>query len=80
MRLVEKKCPNCGASIKFNNEDKEVECTYCHAHFDIEKDPEDKIVDNFILHAKTIRTMSKSIFIIAFIIIIIIMITFIIMF
>jgi len=79
MKLVEKKCPNCGASIKFNDDDKETVCNYCHTSFDIEKDPAEKLMDSFNLHAKTIRTVSKGVFITTAIIFIFILITFIIL-
>lgn len=75
MRLVERKCPNCGAGISFNKEDKEVECNYCHAYFDVERGPED-ITENFVLHAKTVRTISKGIFIFVGVVMIISLIIF----
>ncbi len=63
MRLVEKKCPNCGASISFKKSDEVVECNYCHTTFDIEKEGEDykKLRnDDFILHTRAIRKFSKG--------------------
>ncbi len=38
MRLVEKKCPNCGGALKFNFEDKETTCEFCGRSFEIERD------------------------------------------
>lgn len=38
MKLVQKKCPNCGAPLSFNEKDKEVTCEYCKQKFIIEKD------------------------------------------
>lgn len=38
MRLVEKKCPNCGGELKFSFEDKETRCEYCGKSFEIERD------------------------------------------
>ena len=38
MKLIEKKCPNCGANINFNSNDKEVKCSYCDTVFTIERD------------------------------------------
>jgi uncharacterized Zn finger protein (UPF0148 family) len=38
MKLIEKKCPNCGANINFNLNDKEVKCSYCDTVFTIERD------------------------------------------
>jgi hypothetical protein len=44
MKLVEKKCPNCGGSLKFNYEDKETTCEFCGRSFEIERD--DNIADD----------------------------------
>jgi len=44
MRLVEKKCPNCGGELKFGFEDKETKCEFCGRSFEIERD--EKIADN----------------------------------
>lgn len=38
MRLVEKKCPNCGAGLSFNDNDTSVKCEYCNKTYYIEKD------------------------------------------
>lgn len=38
MKLIEKKCPNCGASLEFSDTDKSCKCTYCHRAFEIERD------------------------------------------
>lgn len=38
MRLVEKKCPNCKAGLKFNDGDTTVKCEYCGSTYHIEKD------------------------------------------
>ena len=38
MRLVEKKCPNCKASLKFNDGDTVITCEYCGSTYHIEKD------------------------------------------
>ena len=38
MRLVEKKCPNCGGELKFGFEDKETTCEFCGRSFEIERD------------------------------------------
>ena len=45
MRLVEKKCPNCGGELKFGFEDKETKCEFCGTSFEIERD-EKKLEDN----------------------------------
>ena len=41
MRLIEKECPNCGASVEFNENDKTCKCEYCKRSFTIERDKED---------------------------------------
>jgi len=38
MKLVEKKCPNCGAKLNFNETDKNCKCEYCKSAFEIERD------------------------------------------
>lgn len=38
MKLIEKKCPNCGAALEFNESDKSCKCDYCHRSFEIERD------------------------------------------
>ncbi|MBE6157681.1 MAG: hypothetical protein E7160_02685 [Firmicutes bacterium] len=38
MKLVEKKCPNCGAGLSFNDTDKSCKCDYCKRAFEIERD------------------------------------------
>ena len=38
MKLIEKKCPNCGASLSFNDNDKSCKCEYCKRNFEIERD------------------------------------------
>ena len=85
MKLVEKKCPNCGASLSFDSDDKEVICKYCNNSFEIERDLKDlidtekiaKIANDmldpeiFSLHKKAMKSFS-SIFIIAWAIIFIV--------
>lgn len=80
MKLVEKKCPNCGANIEFNSDDKSVTCNYCNTTFTIEKDPTEEIKEEFILRAKTVRKMSKTVMIFSMVVFIIILIIAIIMF
>lgn len=43
MKLVEKKCPNCGANLSFNENDKVAKCDYCKREFEIERDAQDQI-------------------------------------
>lgn len=38
MKLVEKKCPNCGAGLSFTENDSSVKCEYCNKTYYIEKD------------------------------------------
>lgn len=82
MKLIEKKCPNCGSSLSFGPNDKETKCTYCNASFEIERENESESVipENFLLHQKTVRRMSTAIMIISIIVFIAIFITFILMF
>lgn len=36
MKIIEKKCPNCGADLEFKIDDKEAKCKYCNSEFIIE--------------------------------------------
>ena len=38
MRLIEKKCPNCGANLEFGENDKSCKCDYCKRAFEIERE------------------------------------------
>lgn len=38
MRIVEKKCPNCGASLEFDETAKSCKCDYCKRSFEIERE------------------------------------------
>jgi hypothetical protein len=42
MKLVEKKCPNCGGDLKFGINDKETKCEYCNKAYEIERENDDK--------------------------------------
>lgn len=61
MKIIEKKCPNCGASLSFNTTDKEIKCSYCKQEYTIENDnkEESKKVnsENFTLHKKVIAAI-----------------------
>lgn len=59
MNLVEKKCPNCGANLSFDENDKSCKCEYCKREFEIERDTDsiDKI--NLIYHDIT-KNVSKG--------------------
>lgn len=37
MKLIEKKCPNCGANLSFSDTDKSCKCEYCKREFEIER-------------------------------------------
>ena len=43
MRVVEKKCPNCGASIEINEDTKIYKCKYCHTT--LEKDKNEEFIE-----------------------------------
>ena len=47
MKLIEKKCPNCGAGLEFGENDKSCKCSYCHRSFEIERDKDS--LDNYNL-------------------------------
>lgn len=38
MKLIEKKCPNCGANLEFKDSDKSCKCSHCGSSFEIERD------------------------------------------
>ena len=87
MKLIEKKCPNCGAKLSFENTDKEVTCKYCDMSYEIERETDlnDLIEDvfnpkDFILHRKMIRNVSKGIMIFSICMFLFIFIVFLVMF
>ena len=45
MKLIEKKCPNCGANLEFGDNDKSCKCQYCHRAFEIERDTSLNVAD-----------------------------------
>ena len=45
MKLIEKKCPNCGAGLEFGENDKSCKCKYCHRSFEIERDSKLDVAD-----------------------------------
>lgn len=51
MGLIEKKCPNCGASLSFNETDKSCKCEYCRREFGIKQNNNnsDDVAENFDL-------------------------------
>ena len=42
MRIIEKKCPNCGAGLEFDENAKSCKCDYCKRTFEIERENTDK--------------------------------------
>ncbi len=66
MRLIEKKCPNCGANLEFDENAKSCNCTYCKRSFEIERDLND--VDKFNLIYDKIHKPFQIAFFIPFIV------------
>lgn len=71
MELVQKKCPNCGADLKFSPNDSEVKCNYCNTSFIIKKDNNKDIDSNsvvdpacFELDKKAVKTIGTTILIV----------------
>ena len=64
MKLVEKKCPNCGANIEFNAENKTVTCNYCNTTFEVERDLEKELKEEIVLRFKETRKISKTMIIV----------------
>ena len=76
MKIIEKKCPNCGASLEFKIGDKETKCKYCNSNFIIEdnnKDDKDFDINN--INLKFAKTAFIIHFIIAGIIILVVLLT-----
>lgn len=44
MRIIESKCPGCGANVKFNESDNKGICEYCKKEFTITKDPQEEFL------------------------------------
>ena len=88
MKLVEKKCPNCGAKLTFEKTDKSVVCKYCNQSYEIERENNlDELIEDgfdpreFVLKQfKTVTKTSKYVTIFGVCIFIFIFIIFIIMF
>ena len=66
MKLVEKKCPNCGANLSFGENEKSCKCDYCKREFEIERDTDnlDKISLIYNDISKGVGTGFKYIFIV----------------
>ena len=88
MKLIQKRCPNCGAKLKFDKNDDEVTCQYCETSFEIEReqslsDIADDLIDPeyFNLHKKVFNNIRRgTIFISIFMFIFILIMFFIIFF
>lgn len=74
MKLIEKKCPNCGATLEFSENDKSCHCDYCKRSFEIERDLNDLEKFNLIYDKieKPVKTLFFFPFIFIFIIILIV--------
>lgn len=74
MRIVEKKCPNCGANLSFESDAKEAKCNYCSQEYIIEQDKNvseknETSPDDFKLEKKAIKAFNFVRFFIFFIVI-----------
>ena len=65
MRLIEKKCPNCGADLEFDENAKSCKCNYCKRSFEIERDVNDLEKINLVFDK--VEKPVKAIFIIPFV-------------
>ena len=75
MKLIEKKCPNCGAALEFEESDKSCKCQYCKRSFEIERDTDN--LEKFNLIYDKIQKPMQTMFLIPFFIIVGIIILFI---
>ena len=87
MKLIEKKCPNCGSNLQFDKDDTDVTCKYCNASYEIQRDGDlDDLVKNvfdandFILHRKMVSTVGRGIMFFAIFMFIVIFVIFLITF
>jgi len=76
MKLVEKKCPNCGAGLSFLEDDKGVVCEYCKKSYFIEKDEKKDLedennIDNFFKLTLTEIEKKQTLGVVIFIMVII---------
>ena len=65
MRLIEKKCPNCGADLEFDENAKSCKCSYCKRSFEIERDVNDLEKINLVFDK--VEKPVKAMFIIPFV-------------
>ena len=59
MKLVEKKCPNCGANLEFGENDKSCKCEYCKRSFEVERD--ENINNNNLSEQYSLNETGKTI-------------------
>ena len=68
MKIIAKECPKCGAPLKFNVGDKDVQCGHCRMNFAIEYDHDKKDFkpEDFMLTPaqKMISSIAKIMFVI----------------
>ncbi len=61
MKIIEKKCPNCGAGLSFGENDKSCKCEYCHREFEIERDEKKESIDAYnLIDPETAKTVAKT--------------------
>lgn len=53
MRLIEKKCPNCGAELHFDEKARSCKCEYCKREFEIERDEHEEVTLTMVKAGKT---------------------------
>lgn len=83
MKLIEKKCPNCGASLSFDKHDTDVTCEYCKKSYVIQRDEikiennENSKTDNIEVHYNLVsfKKRNKAVFLFVYIVAIIFIIS-----
>ena len=70
MKLIEKKCPSCGADLEFDENAKSCKCSYCKKSFEIERDEND--IEKINLVFDKVQSPAKVAFLIPFILAIVI--------
>lgn len=60
MKLIEKKCPNCGAELKFGLDDKETKCEYCGKSFVIERDVDETSKKEELYNADNYKFLEET--------------------
>ena len=76
MKIIEKKCPGCGADVKFDENAKKGVCEYCKKEFLIEKDPQEEFLlsmndfsKDVMKHVSSSFKVSHYLFIFVFIVV-----------